>query len=408
VLTADLVTARRRGGELRLVPLDGAARGRVAELAAAYLGLARSMIGRSRDELSEAWEAVAVASQEQRLAAGVRKLLLDRCLFSTPADVDPGELRRVLFTQAAAARRALPAGQPFDRVAVLQQVAEQRATDAATLEATLYADLHGAETLCDVGPVAPAQLAADFDLAQAQGVLLRATRLVADVRAADAAQMRALFHKLKFLRLLHTITPLPRDAGHRIEIDGPFSLFQAVTRYGLQLALALPSITAQPSWRIDAQVLWGQARQPLRFLWTGESPPAPGAAPPAAALSDEVAGLLRELRALDSPWRADPAADVLQLPGLGLCVPDLCFTHNQTGRRVYLEVLGFWSRDAVWRRIELVRGGLAEPILFAVSKQLRVSEAALDDDLPGALYVYARVMNARAVLSRVDALAMRG
>jgi hypothetical protein len=72
---------------------------------------------------------------------------------------------------------------------------------------------------------------------------------------------------------------------------------------------------------------------------------------------------------------------------------------------VYLEVLGYWSRDAVWKRVELVEKGLGERIVFAVGQHLRVSEAALDGGLPGALYVYKRTMIARAVLERVDALA---
>jgi predicted nuclease of restriction endonuclease-like RecB superfamily len=98
---------------------------------------------------------------------------------------------------------------------------------------------------------------------------------------------------------------------------------------------------------------------------------------------------------------------VLDLPGVGTCVPDLELVHRQSGQTVYLEVLGFWSRDAVWRRIELAQKGLPQPIVFAVSKHLRVSEAALDGELPAALYVYARVMNARAVLDRVQAVADR-
>ena len=50
------------------------------------------------------------------------------------------------------------------------------------------------------------------------------------------------------------------------------------------------------------------------------------------------------------------------------------------GARVHFELLGFWSREAVWRRVELVRAGLPHRILFAVSKGLRVGEAVLDDD----------------------------
>jgi uncharacterized protein len=67
--------------------------------------------------------------------------------------------------------------------------------------------------------------------------------------------------------------------------------------------------------------------------------------------------------------------------------------------------MGFWSREAVWRRVELVEAGLSERILFAVSERLRVSEQVLGEERPGALYVYKKVMNARAVLERVERLA---
>jgi hypothetical protein len=70
-------------------------------------------------------------------------------------------------------------------------------------------------------------------------------------------------------------------------------------------------------------------------------------------------------------------------------------------------VLGFWSRSAVWKRVEMVEAGLPHPIVFAVSKHLRVSEEVLGSDTPAALYIYARTMNARAVLERVEAVAGR-
>jgi predicted nuclease of restriction endonuclease-like RecB superfamily len=121
---------------------------------------------------------------------------------------------------------------------------------------------------------------------------------------------------------------------------------------------------------------------------------------------DEVAALLADLSALPGPWRPAPSHAILDLPGVGQCVPDVQFVHQETGQTVYLEVLGFWSRDAVWKRIELAHKGLAA-VVFAVSKHLRVSEAALDEGLPAALYVYARVMNAHAVLKRVAEVAAR-
>ncbi|MBM4321447.1 MAG: DUF790 family protein, partial [Deltaproteobacteria bacterium] len=206
--------------------------------------------------------------------------------------------------------------------------------------------------------------------------------------------------------LLYVLHALP-DGGYRLEIDGPLSLFGPVTRYGLQLALLLPVLRECGRFRLDAVVLWGKARQRLRFAVEGGTRPggAAGAGEatlPPARLPDEVAALLRQFQALDTPWDAAPCTQILELPGVGLCVPDLLFTHRLTGEQAFLEVLGYWSRAAVWRRVELVQAGLPYRIVFAVSSRLRVSEAALDGDLPGSLYVYKGVINARRITERLE------
>ena len=83
-----------------------------------------------------------------------------------------------------------------------------------------------------------------------------------------------------------------------------------------------------------------------------------------------------------------------------MCVPDLVFKRGR--KRVYLEVLGFWSRDAVWKRVELVEKGMKQRVIFAVPSKLRVSEAVLPDELPGSLYVYKGVMSAKAIEERLE------
>ena len=88
-----------------------------------------------------------------------------------------------------------------------------------------------------------------------------------------------------------------------------------------------------------------------------------------------------------------------------MCVPDLAFVRARDGARVHFELLGFWSREAVWRRVELVRAGLPHRILFAVSKSLRVGEAVLDDAPHAALYVFTRVIAAKPVLDHIERLA---
>ena len=88
-------------------------------------------------------------------------------------------------------------------------------------------------------------------------------------------------------------------------------------------------------------------------------------------------------------------------------MPDLVFTRRDTGEVLYMEALGFWSREAVWKRIELAEAGLTSPVLFAAPAKLRVSEAALDEAVPSALYVYKGKMRVSAVRERLDAMCAR-
>ena len=387
-----------------LSSFEGDVRVRALAFADAFLGCAQAQVGVSRGELSTALDQVPVPVRDRKLAAGLRKLVEDRCELEAESSLEPIAVREQLFIAASAARRQGDAPEAFDREAVLVSVAEALGTEPAEVERALYADLRDSHLLRAVDAIEPAALVLAYDLAQAQAVLLRAVRVTATVHCAAPSAYRELFHKLKFRRLLHTIHPAD-GGGYRIEIDGPMSLFSSVTKYGLALALVLPAIRACDRWTLEAEVIWGRRRERLDFALSGDRRPSAGEATPSAP--GEVLRLLERFRALDTDWQASPAEELLDLPGEGLCVPDLRFVHRETGEVAWLEVMGFWSREAVWRRVELVREGLPYHVLFAVSTRLRVSEAVLDESLPGALHVYKGTLGARAVADRLDALIQR-
>ena len=403
MLTADLVHVRRRGDLLHVISLSEPERPRARELAESALALVRAHVGLPRGALLEAWSQVAVSPSENRLARALFKLALDRCEFDEGVAIDPVELRREIFTKAAILRKSTSG--EFARAGLLQEIAQSRGVEVDAIEEALYADLPTAHILRKTDLPSPDGLLSTYELAQHQAVLLRAVRLRARVFCASAAGYRAIFRKLKFQRLLYSLEKLGRNAGYAIDIDGPFSLFEQTTKYGLKLALALPAIMACETWDVTAELRWGKDRRPLRYHLRGGATTPDGTS--TEDLPDEVAALLADLQAQESPWMASPSDTILDLPGIGACVPDLEFVHRESGQRVFLEVLGFWSRAAVWKRVEMAGAGLPHPIVFAVSKHLRVSEEVLADDTPAALYVYARTMNARAVLARVEAVATK-
>ena len=401
MLTVDLVNARRRGSELRLVSLDEASRARAVTLAGELVTIVRAHVGQTHEALSAAFDGIDVDAGDYRLKDGLAKLLEDRCELTAPVGPDPEDLRRDVFTRASELRASLDAGGKLDRAAVLAEVAAERGTSVEAIERGLFADLRGAQVLAKFDPLGPETLVVTYERAQAQAVLLRAVKVTVDVEGTSAGATRTLFRRLKFLQLLHVITRT--DAGYRVVIDGPFSLFESVTRYGQRLALVLPVLEGCEAWKLEADVRWGKEKRPLAFRLEGGSASAATEEPP---LSDEVRALVKAFALLETPWRVSASTTILELPGIGLTVPDVVFErHGDDGmRRVYLEVMGYWSRAAVWQRVELVQAGLAENVVFAVSSRLRVSEEVLDAELPGALYVYKGTMSARAIAERLEGL----
>ena len=176
MLTADLVNARRRGTELRLVALDAAARERAHAIAEALVTAAAAQIGRAREELDAALSAIEVGPREYRLRDGLVKLIEDRCTFDAGDDLDPEAVRRDVFTRASAVRAALSPSDHFDRSAVLADVARERGVSPEAVDRALFADLRASHLLVAFDTLPARALVDTYERAQAQAVLLRAVR----------------------------------------------------------------------------------------------------------------------------------------------------------------------------------------------------------------------------------------
>ena len=394
----DLVRVRKKNGALLLVKPSPDAALRARALAEQVLLVLSGAVNETRFAVEEALNELESTPQEKKLLSALRKLALDDSVFDGNAALDAPGLRREVFERAASARKDLAIGARFDRDRVLADAAAALGLTPEMLEAGLYSDLRTAERLLKAPPYDADGLLARHARAEVQAVLLCSVRVVVDVLCATADQYRSLFQKLKFRQLLFRMSA-GAGGGYRIEIDGPYSMFESVTKYGLELSLLLPALEACDSVQLTADLRWGKKRDPLSFSLELTQARSTDPSPP----RDEVQALLTAFGDNQS-FRVEPAREVLDLPGVGLCVPDLCFTHQATGEIVLCEVLGFWSRAAVWRRIELVEQGLSTKIVFVVSARLRVSEEVLDGAESAALYVYKGAINPKALERKLEQL----
>jgi predicted nuclease of restriction endonuclease-like RecB superfamily len=410
MLTADLVDARKKGSELVLRTLDAEGRIEALAIGRALLDASRDFVGKRREELEEAWDAAIQDATTKRfkLAAGLRKLATDACSFEAQTTLDPIELRRALFTRASELRRASDEGERFDRASVVAETAAMFEMIPEDVERALFSDLRSEHVVIAAPTLDPASLVEAWELGQAQAVLLAAVRITCEVYASSPGLVRELFAKLKFHKLLFSAERIPATdktpEGWKLVIDGPYSMFDAVTKYGVRLALAFPALRSLERWSLVADVRWGKTREALEFRLASDPKRRTQVSEAPIHQADDVRELMDAINAQDGPWRARPSSAILDVPGSGICVPDLELSRKGVKKPIYVEVLGYWSRDAVFRRVELVERGLGGRVIFAVSSRLRVSEAVLDESASSSLYVYKGKMSPRAILAQAERL----
>ena len=409
MLRSEHVIARLSRGKLvphRLANDDP----RVLEVAEELCALYAGHVGHPRARLE-----VNLAAREEelgprldarrgfRVVRGLSKLLEERASWASPTSADPYAVRTRVFELAAALPEP-PAEEPGlleapTRDDVLSRVAaETGIEDPATL---MYADRQGAQILEGFEEPSPEELVARYNVAQVQGLLYAARELVVDL--GPEADARLVFHYVKLQGLIYALEPASR--GYRLRLDGPLSIFGATRKYGLRLAKFLPGLLLTAPWTLSATVEWrdreayleldsetsGLESHYLRLRAEHEADPVREAFVRAWERAKDTGG-----------WEVEPGAGVLSFPERkAALVPDFTLRHADTGERVHLEVLGFWSERNLTERAALLREarGRGHRVLVAVSERLGTSPEALSEAVEGGVIPFKERLAPKAVLA---------
>lgn len=396
MLTSDLVQARFRSGRVYPLYLRGEQFDAALELAQTLINVFTDASGQSLEDLEQAVKQIAAPHPRPLLVSGFAKLLRDRCELEDRSDIDHTSLRHDLFETAATQRRQLGIRDQFDREGLLRTFAKDRNLTVEQLQSLLFSDLPGAQLVGPMRPISPVQLVQRYNLALAQGVLLRCTSMTIDLAPQPATQLRRVFHAIKFRRLMYRVH-CTSEQGYTLEVDGPMSLLQATQRYGVQLALFLPALVATEAWELRANVKWGKNKTDALFVLSHEDGLVSSARSATSELP-EIEGLLRGFSKLDCSWSVRRCTKIFHFPGDGVVVPDLVFEHGPTNKKVYFEAFGYWNRNAVFDRVSLLKQHRRDAFLLAVSKKLRVSPEITTDEFPGSILVYAQAISNASVL----------
>ena len=232
-----------------------------------------------------------------------------------------------LFARATERRLALGPGERFDRGARDRRGREGIAKPPPSCSRRPSSPICEGPTCCPrFEPLSAAQLVDAYERGQAQAVLLRAVRVVVDVRCASPGAARALFRRLKFLGLLHTV--VPRDKELRSYHRRPHEPVRVGDQVRSQDGSAPSDARGVRGLEARGRHQMGQGATPAQVpsrKGGGEG----GALSPASAKSPpcpmNLAALVRTFGQLRTDWKVSPGRVVLDLPGVGLSVPDSRF-----------------------------------------------------------------------------------
>jgi hypothetical protein len=379
MLRAEHVIARYRGGALvphRLSPENERVRGIADALVALYADHAGKPKRDLEAELALLEEELGPrldARRGFRILRALAKLLEERATWSPPTEADPYTLRTRVF-ELAAAMPELPAADEnllgsSTREEVLSQVA--RETGIEDVVSLMHADRQGAQVL-------------------------------ATFEAPHSA--RLVFRYVKLLGLIYALETLDGDAGHRLRLDGPLSLFGGTRKYGLRLAKFLPALLLTSPWKLHADVAW-KGRDAVLELDSETCGLSSHYSGPADDGEDDTRGAFLKAweRAKDNQgWVLEKGAGIIPLPPLrAALVPDFKLRRPPGDEEVHLEILGFWSERHLIERVALVREAQARGhrVLVAAPESLGTSPETLREAAASEVIPFKNRLDVKSVLA---------
>lgn len=410
MLTGNLV--RVRFNKFRIIPMYLHRESQEwLEVAESLLEIFRSSEGMTKGELDAAAADLFGSGQATLTHRGLARVLEDRSEFEMVSDVDPEVLRERLFGAAALYRTAIARkraqGNPseaikgFDREGILNAIANDLELNPQQVESSLFADLKEENRILKFEDISAQRLIDRYNVALAQSVLIRAVRLNVEIRRESPSRLRRIFQMLKFHRLLFMAQGELAD-GLNLSIEGPLSMFQSTTKYGMQMANWLPNLLNCRDFRLDAELNWGAKKELRTFHLESSDGLVSHLSDSAGYEPPEFEAFVHRFRQLAPTWSIDKPESIFRGTRQGgasvVWMPDYILTHLATGREVHLEILGFWRHATLKQNLETVPKMTNAKPLWAVSDKMKV-----DDDKAGKL-ISERIVTYRDIPSATDIL----
>ncbi|AIC16468.1 DUF790 family protein [Nitrososphaera viennensis] len=334
---------------------------------------------------------------------------------------DPATVRKALFEESSRRGFALT---DLERKEIIDLVASRLHLSADAIASIMWSDLDDNLVLEKFDTIDAKSLVGWYNLALVQTLLFNCTKL--EFSVSGGLNWKRILRKVKRLGLMYYLLQQQESKdGERsrvvCSIEGPLSLFRLTDRYGTALAKLLPSIvflSKGGEWSIDAWIMrrtmegkktlyefkLSDSEAPLLltdpFYYNNNngdesSRREEGQQQRSRLAPDYFDSVVEEKfarrfeAAATAGWKLIREPDPLIVSDGRALIPDFMF--EKYGRRVYLEIVGFWTPEYLERKLkklaDIIIGNYnaaasstttpATELFIALNKDLACSNAVL-------------------------------
>jgi hypothetical protein len=248
MLPVELVRARRRKDSLTALFADKEKVG----LSKTVIAVHRESVEKSRAVLSDALSRCEELGYDYRLVRGLSAVLEPRCIFQSRSVAQPPEVRKALFTEAA----ALPVVKPHDRIRIVSEVAAHLGVGPGDVEESMYADLEEEARLTDFRPPTPEEHLRLYNYALTVTVLSHSVRM--DIRYQGVDD--------RIEKIAGGLGKATVKAGKTTIIDVTLRPLRQLSLRAARVGSLLARLLGTVDWEIAADVAYPpRYREPRRF-----------------------------------------------------------------------------------------------------------------------------------------------
>jgi len=331
-----------------------------------------SFIGKRKGLLNDELHALE-EDTDYRFLRGLFTLLERRTITEQLTSYSPFHLREAVFELTNQLCGGAVITQK-EREFILTEVSKRLGIPEEDLTAGLWGDEDDELIIKSFESLTAEELIGRYNLSLLQTMLFKATVLEVSFRFVN---IKELLRRIRFYGLMYDI----EKQGEYINlvVNGPVSVLKMTRRYGTSLAKFLPYAIKTDDWRLRADILEG--KRVLKFSLTQEEFNR-------YYVIDEVADMqmfdssveekfFKQFRSLGSNWIIKREPEPL-IKDSTVMIPD--FSFEGYNRRIFMEIMGFWTPDYVKRKLEKLKVLSSDPgmdIILCVDENLQCSPSRL-------------------------------